>query len=153
MNWKKLAWIITPLLLGSLSSIFTVDAIQHWYAGVRKPWFNPPNEVFGPVWTLLYFMMGLAVWRVAKRMHRWRRLGLTLFWVQLSLNIAWSFIFFYCESIQWAFVEIILLWLAINATILVFSRVDKYAAYLLLPYISWVSFAAILNFSLLLLNA
>lgn len=125
-----------------------------WYAGLRKPAWNPPNWIFGPVWTALYAMMAVAAWLV------WRRVGwrvgarpLGTFLVQLILNAIWSAIFFGLQRPAFAFAEIVLLWVAILATVLGFRRVSPVAAWLLVPYLAWVSFAAVLNFSLWRLNS
>ena len=124
-----------------------------WYASLRKPSWNPPGWIFGPVWTALYAMMAVAAWLV------WRRGGfaaqrraLTMFLVQLALNAAWTPLFF---GLHWpgvAFAEIVLLWLAIGATLFAFRPVSRVAAWLLVPYLAWVSFAAVLNFELWRLN-
>ncbi|MBM3878024.1 MAG: tryptophan-rich sensory protein [Verrucomicrobia bacterium] len=124
-----------------------------WYASLRKPSWNPPGWIFGPVWTALYAMMAVAAWLV------WRRGGfaaqrraLTMFLVQLALNAAWTPLFF---GLHWpgvAFAEIVLLWLAIVATLFAFRPVSRVAAWLLVPYLAWVSFAAVLNFELWRLN-
>lgn len=124
-----------------------------WYRALSKPEWNPPNWIFGPVWTTLYLMMGIAAWRV------WRRGGfaanarpLGLFLAQLVLNAAWTPIFFRFHLLGWALAEILLLWAFIAATIAAFFRRDKPAAYLLVPYLAWVSFASFLNFTLMRLN-
>lgn len=125
-----------------------------WYAALHKPAWNPPNWIFGPVWTALYTMMGVAAWLV------WRRGGwgaqampLALFLVQLVLNAAWSWLFFGLHRPGLAFAEIVLLWLAILATALAFRPVSAAAFWLLVPYLAWVTFAAVLNFTLWRLNA
>ena len=125
-----------------------------WYAALRKPAWNPPGWVFGPVWTMLYTLMAVAAWLV------WRRGGfatqrrpLTLFLVQLALNAAWTPLFF---GLHWpgvALAEMGLLWAALGATLLAFRSVSSVAAALLTPYLAWVSFAAVLNFTLWHLNA
>ncbi|MFN0069451.1 MAG: TspO/MBR family protein [Limisphaerales bacterium] len=125
-----------------------------WYAALRKPAWNPPNWLFGPVWTALYTMMGVAAWLV------WRRGGwgvqavpLGLFLVQLALNAAWSGLFFGLRRPGLAFGEMIMLWAAILATAAAFRPVSATACWLLVPYLAWVSFAAALNFTLWRLNA
>ena len=124
-----------------------------WYDALRKPPFQPPKSVFGPVWTVLYAAMGVAAWRV------WRRAGwggarrpLTLFLVQLALNVAWSWLFFAWRRPDLASVEIVVLWLAILATLLAFRRVDRPAAWLLAPYLAWVTFATALTIAIWRLN-
>jgi benzodiazapine receptor len=125
-----------------------------WYDSLKKPVFTPPGWVFGPVWTLLYLMMGIAaflVWQKGVSNSR-VRVGLACFMVQLVFNAAWSIIFFGFHSAGLALLDIVFLWLAIIATVVSFWRVDIIAAGLLLPYIFWVSFAAILNAGIYLLN-
>jgi len=154
-NFSKLVIAIgVSEMAGIVGSFFTVSAIPNWYAGLVKPVLNPPGWVFGPVWTTLYALMGVAaflIWR-----HGWEKKEvktvLGMFSVQIFLNAIWSIIFFGLHSPIWAFVDIVLLWLAIVWTIVVFYRVSKPAAYLLLPYILWVSFAAYLNYTIWMLN-
>jgi len=125
-----------------------------WYDSLKKPVFTPPGWIFGPVWTLLYLMMGIAaflVWQKGLSNSR-VRIALACFVVQLIFNAAWSPIFFGFHSVRLALLDIILLWLAILATVISFWRVDRLAAGLLLPYIAWVSFATILNAGIYLLN-
>jgi len=151
---KLIAAIVITNLAGLIGSLFTMSAIPTWYAALNKPAFNPPSWVFGPVWTALYILMGVAaflVWRqgLAKREVRW---ALVVFIIQLILNALWSIIFFGWHNPGLAFLEIIFLWLAIILTIVLFSRISRPAAYLLLPYILWVSFAGFLNYTLWQLN-
>jgi tryptophan-rich sensory protein len=141
-------------LAGILGSLFTTPSIPGWYAGLIKPSFNPPNWVFAPVWTTLYALMGIAAWLVYER----RRPGagvkraLSVFAAQLIVNVLWSIMFFGAHQILGAFVLIVALWILIAATIQQFGKIAKPAAALLLPYILWVSFAAVLNASLYALN-
>ena len=136
-----------------LGSMFTASAIPTWYAQIRKPAASPPNWVFGPVWTALYTMMAVAVWRV------WRKAGnadvrlpLALFAIQLALNAAWSPVFFGLRSFGGAFAIIVVLWCAIAATMVAFFRVSRPAGWLLVPYLAWVSFASYLNLAIWRLN-
>lgn len=132
---------------GIVGSFFTFPAISGWYAALNKPSFNPPGWLFGPVWTLLYLLMGVSLYLV------WMRKGdLKWFWAQLILNSFWSIIFFGLKSPGFAFIEIIFLWLAILVTIKTFTKIHQSAAYLLYPYLAWVSFASILNFFVWVLN-
>lgn len=134
---------------GIAGSVFTAQAIPEWYAFLNKPSFAPPNWLFGPVWTLLYFMMGTAAWVV------WRRAGvgaLKIFWLQLALNAAWTPLFFGLRSPLAALVCIACMWVAIVATIVAFWRVSRPAALLLVPYLAWVSFASALNYAIWTLN-
>lgn len=125
-----------------------------WYAALAKPAWNPPSWVFGPVWTALYTMMAVAAWLVWQRSAGGvRRLALGLFLAQLALNAAWTPLFFGLHLLGVALAEMLLLWFAIAATIVSFHRVHRPAAWLLVPYLAWVSFAALLNFALWRLNA
>lgn len=151
---------------GFIGSIFTTPAVPGWYAGLIKPVLNPPGWIFGPVWTLLYIMMGVAafmVWRQdtargwwlwwsKSRFKKETRVALGIFIIQLILNALWSVVFFGQQNPGGAFINIIFLWLAILVTIILFFRIHRQAAYLLLPYILWVSFAAYLNAAIWLLN-
>jgi len=145
--------VLVCLAAGAVGSIATADAITTWYAALRKPAFSPPNWVFGPVWTTLYVMMGVAVWLVW-RQAGWAgtRVALVLFAVQLLLNTAWSFLFFGFHRPGLAFLEIVVLWAAILATLVAFWQVRPVAGLLLVPYLVWVSFASVLNFAIWNLN-
>ena len=124
-----------------------------WHEHLKKPAWNPPNWVFGPVWTLLYTLMAIAAW-IVWREGGWgaQRVPLTLFVVQLTFNALWSWIFFGLKNPGLAFADIIALWLALLATLIVFSRVQPAAGWLLAPYLAWVTFASALNFSIWRLN-
>lgn len=141
-------------LAAAVGSAFTIGAIDTWYAILNKPFFSPPNWVFGPVWTLLYLMMGISLYLVwiAKTEKKAKRQGLTFFFVQLVLNTFWSILFFGLRSPTAAFIGIIFLWLAIYLTIKKFWHINKLAGQLLIPYLVWVSFATILNLSIVILN-
>jgi tryptophan-rich sensory protein len=121
-----------------------------WYAALQKPSWNPPAWLFGPAWTLLYTLMAVAAWLVWKRVGFTRPLG--FYFVQLALNAAWTPIFFGAHQLGWALVEIVAMWIAILATLLSFRRVSKKAGWLFVPYLAWVSFATVLNFTLWKLN-
>ena len=138
--------LVAPLAVGALGSIPTVRSIPTWYRGLDKPAWNPPDAVFGPVWTTLYALMGLALVLV-RRASRDRRLdhAQAAFGLQLALNLAWSFAFFGGRSLRGGLVVIAMLWLAIVATIGAFWRIRPGAALLLVPYLGWVSFASILT--------
>ena len=141
-------------LAGVIGSVFTMPSIKSWYATLTKPALNPPAWVFGPVWTTLFALMGIAAFLV------WNRglgsgavqIAIGLFAVQLVLNILWSMLFFGWHNPAGAFIDIIFLWLAILATIIAFAGISGPAAWLLVPYILWVSFAAYLNYAILVLN-
>lgn len=139
-------------LAGIVGSVFTVSSIPTWYAGLAKPALNPPAWVFGPVWTILYFLMGVSLWLIWKSGAKEKTRAIWLFIVQLALNAVWSPVFFGAQSIGGALATIVLLWAAIVLTILIFKKISKPAAWLLFPYILWVSFAAYLNFAIWMLN-
>jgi tryptophan-rich sensory protein len=137
-----------------LGSVFTAPAIGTWYAGLVKPSFNPPNWLFGPVWISLYFIMGVSaylVWRNGLE-KREARTAMFAFLIQLLLNAAWTPVFFGLRHPEAALAVIIALWLAILATVLSFRKVSVLAALLLIPYLAWVSFAAVLNAAIAYLN-
>ncbi len=125
-----------------------------WYAELVKPSFNPPNWVFGPVWTTLYVLMALAVWRILRRSEASvaRRLALILFFIQLALNAAWSWMFFGAHSPLLGMINIIPQFLVILATVIMFHRLDKLAAWCLVPLAAWVGFASLLNIAIWRLN-
>ena len=142
------------LATAGLGATWTSTSLDTWYAMLEKPSWNPPNWVFGPVWTCLYFAMAIAAWLV------WRekgtggaRMPLLLFMGQLLLNAAWSFLFFGLRHPGLALVDVVLLWLSILATLLAFGKVSTAAAALLAPYLAWVSFATVLNWTLWRMNA
>lgn len=139
---------------GIVGSLFTRGSIAEWYVNIKKPPFNPPDWIFGPVWTALYFLMGIAVYLVwRKGVHKSGvRAALVIFLVHLCLNSLWSIVFFGGRSIIGGMVVIVLLWLAILWTMRAFFAVSKPACYLLIPYILWVSFALVLNLALVRLN-
>jgi benzodiazapine receptor len=152
--WKLVVSIVASLAAGAIGSIFTQQAIPTWYATLEKPAFNPPNWLFMPVWTLLYIMMGVAafmVWRKGLE-NRQVRIALIVFLVQLVLNALWSVVFFGLESPLFGLVVIAALWVAILFTVLKFYKISLAAGVLLLPYLLWVTFAAVLNGSIWLLN-
>ncbi len=146
--------IVICLTAGTLGSIFNVGSIDSWYAELAKPLLNPPNWVFGPVWTILYILIGISFYFI------WRR-GINdgdsiraaiLFFVQLILNILWSYIFFTLQSPFFALIEIILLNTFIIATMVAFYPISRKATWLLVPYLLWTSFATYLNFWIWILN-
>ena len=151
---KFILSIIICQVAGLIGSIFTTPQIDTWYASLNQPSFAPPNWIFGPVWILLFLLMGIALYLIwQKKFHKKKvQIAWAFFIGQLFLNILWSVLFFGLQSPLLAFVEIIILWLAIVGTIYYFYRLNKWAGYLLLPYILWVTFAAVLNFSFLILN-
>jgi benzodiazapine receptor len=151
---KLIAAVVVCQLAGFIGSLFTTPSIPTWYAELQKPSFTPPNAVFSPVWLTLFFLMAVAAFLVWDKgiATKGVKPALTFFGVQLLLNVLWSVFFFGCRAPFLALVEIVALWLAIAVTILTFSRVSKPAAYLLVPYLLWVGFAAALNFAIFRLN-
>lgn len=153
-NWIKLIISIAlPVLTGTVSGLFSrPDTV--WFQSINKPDWQPPEWVFGPVWTTLYILMGVALYLVwfSNSNRAAKRTAVTLWGIQLVLNFFWSFIFFRLQRIDLAVVEIVVLWVFIVLTIFAFARISKTAAWLLVPYISWVSFATILTFTIYRLN-
>ena len=152
--FKLVTAIVVSELAGIIGSIFTISAIPNWYTTLTKPTLNPPSWIFGPVWTTLYALMGTAAFLVWKKgLDRADvRKALFVFGLQLLLNATWSIIFFGLQSPGWAFVNVILMWLAIIWTMILFYKISKISTWLLVPYILWVSFAMYLNYSIWMLN-
>jgi benzodiazapine receptor len=146
---KLIAAIIICQLAGIVGSFFTISSIPTWYAQLNKPTFNPPNWVFGPAWVVLFLLMGISLYLIWTRGVKG---VVTVFGIQLFLNIIWSILFFGLRSPFLAFIEIIALWIMILFTIILSYKVSRAAAYLMVPYLLWVSFAAVLNFYILSLN-
>ncbi|MDZ7807134.1 MAG: TspO/MBR family protein [Gracilimonas sp.] len=153
--WLKIIIaIIVCNIVGLAASTVTLDAIPGWYASLNKPSFNPPNWLFGPVWTTLYVLMGISaamIWQMGFNRNEVRH-ALSVFGIQLMLNGIWSYLFFGFESPLLAFIEILVLLGMIILTMIRFKELKPLAAWLLVPYLLWVSFASILNFSIYLLN-
>ena len=158
MNLKDVAKLIGLILVcqlaGIIGSIFTFSAIPTWYAALTKPWFNPPSFIFAPVWILLYTLMGISLYIVLKKglENRDVKLATLFFGAQLSLNAIWSIIFFGLHNIFLALIEIVILWVVLLFTIIKFYKISKNAAYLLIPYFLWGTFATVLTLSIWLLN-
>jgi translocator protein len=145
--------LLIPLLIGGISGIATADAIPNWYQTLHRPSFNPPNWLFGPVWTLLYLLMGISlymIWTLPKSQERKR--ALQMFAAQITLNFFWSIIFFSFHQINSALIEIIALWICIAMMIHAFRKLRPVAGYLNIPYLLWVSFATVLNAAYAVLN-
>lgn len=152
-GWLKLLGsILVSELAGIIGSIFTRQSVTTWYVTLQKPSFSPPGWVFGPAWTLLYLLMGIAAFLAYSKGFKKAKTALTFFFVQLFFNLLWSFLFFGLKSPLLAFIDIVILWCLILITTYQFYKIDKNAAYLMIPYILWVSFASVLNFSLYILN-
>ncbi|MBL8030218.1 MAG: tryptophan-rich sensory protein [Candidatus Doudnabacteria bacterium] len=151
---KLFASVIVSQAAGLIGAVFTRNSVTTWYANLNKPSFAPPNWLFGPVWTLLYLLMGIAVFLVWKQGLKtpYVKVALVVFVFQLVLNTLWSIIFFNLRSPGVAFIEIIALWLSIAVNIYLFAKVSETAAWLLVPYILWVSFAGLLNYYIYALN-
>jgi len=151
---RLIASIVICLLPGIAGSAVTVAAVSQWYPTLVKPFFSPPSWIFGPVWTILYLMMGISLFLIWQKdpLTSGRKKALYIFAVQLILNAAWSPVFFGLRSIVGGMILITLLWLSIGLVIYTFDRISRKAALLLVPYFLWVSFASVLNFSLLILN-
>ena len=151
---KLIISIAIPITVGAIAGFFTSSSVNTWYATLNKPTFNPPSWVFGPAWTTLYILMGIAfylVWKSASRTEL-KQKAILFYFVQLVFNFAWSFIFFYAQQPGWALVEICFLWLFILITLFYFSKISSTAAWLLVPYACWVTFAAVLNYFIWYLN-
>ena len=150
-------FVLVCLMAGAIGSVFTFQSIPTWYATLNKPSFSPPNWVFGPVWTMLYILMGVAAYlvyreRAGKNKAKEANAALVFFGVQLALNILWSLLFFGLHSPLYGLICIILLWLAIAVTIVKFYKISKTGGLLLVPYLLWVSFASVLNFYVWTMN-
>jgi benzodiazapine receptor len=152
--YKLIISLIIPFLAAGIGSLFTSRTVSTWYAVLQRPSFSPPNWVFGPVWTILYLLMGFSLYLIWVKGIKTKKakIAITFFGVQLGLNALWSILFFGLQQPFWAFIEIIFLWAAILGMIIIFYRIDKRAAYLQIPYILWVSFAAVLNFFIFYIN-
>ena len=151
---KLLVSVAICQVAGALGSMVTTPSVPTWYATLKKPWFTPPNWIFAPVWVTLFFLIGIAVFLVWRKSLRDRKVkvALAVFGVQLALNVLWSAVFFGFQSPLAGLVVIAILWSAILLTLLHFFKVSRPAGFLLLPYIVWVSIAAALNTSILMLN-
>jgi len=150
---KLLVSIILPLGLGAIAGMFTSQSVSEWYETLNRPSFNPPNWIFGPVWTTLYILMGISLFLLWKQdVSKERNRAIIVFLIQLLLNFCWSFIFFYFNLIGIALVEIILLWISILMMLVLFYKIRPVAAYINIPYFIWVTFATILNASYYFLN-
>ena len=141
------------LLVSAAGGMVTATSVDTWYQALAKPSFNPPDWVFAPVWTALYFLMGVSGWRIwRRRASRATRGALALFGLQLFLNFAWSVLFFGFQRIDLALIDIVILFVAIVANMILFWRIERLATLLLVPYAAWVVFAIVLNVSIWLLN-
>lgn len=159
MKAKRIIQLITciliPLFIGGISGYLTADESNGtWYTSLNKPSFNPPNKVFGPVWSVLYILMGISLYLVWINSNGGlRKKAITLFGIQLFLNFWWSILFFHFHFILASVIDIVVLWFCILWMILVFHQIKPISGYLQVPYIIWVSFASMLNISIWLLNS
>ncbi|MBI4009777.1 MAG: tryptophan-rich sensory protein [Candidatus Aenigmarchaeota archaeon] len=151
---RLMAAIIICQLAGIIGSVFTLQSIPSWYATLVKPSFAPPNWLFGPVWITLYTLMGISLYLVWDKGFKKKenKIALYIFAAQLALNAMWSVVFFGLKSTFYGLMTIVVLWIAIAATIISFYKISKKAAWLLVPYITWVSIATVLNFYIWQLN-
>jgi translocator protein len=150
---KLIASLLLPLGIGGIAGMFTAEAIPVWYATLNQPSFNPPNWVFGPVWTVLYTILGISlfmIWRLEAGKER--NQAILIFMVQLLLNFCWSFFFFYFKMIGVALLDIIVLWITIIIMFVHFYKIKPLAAYINIPYLLWVTFATALNIAYFFLN-
>lgn len=141
-----------PLIVGALAGFLTSGDVKEFMATARQPFFAPPGWLFPVVWTILYALMGFAAYVIENTASPRKSKALIIYYIQLFFNFVWSFIFFSSGNYLFAFIWIIALWLLIIATILEFKMIKNRAAYILIPYLIWVTFAAVLNFSIYLLN-
>ena len=150
--FKLLAAIAVCQLAGIIGTPFTITAIPSWYATLNNPFFSPPNFLFGPVWTVLYFLMGVSLYLIWISKSKLKKNAFKIFFIQLTLNALWSIIFFGLKNPLLAFIDIVALWITISLTIKHFYKISKPASYFLIPYILWVSFATLLNLAIVILN-
>jgi tryptophan-rich sensory protein len=152
--WMLLLFIVASEVIGSIGSFATIPAIPTWYQFLTKPPLNPPNWVFGPVWTLLFACMGISAYLVWQEglIKKSVKIALTWFGIQFLFNVFWSFLFFGAQSPIAGLVCIGILWVLIICTIQLFMKVNKKAGFLLIPYLLWVSFATYLNTGIVILN-
>lgn len=151
--WKLAGAVLFSEVAGGIGAVFTTPKITTWYAGLNQPSWNPPAGVFGPVWTTLYALMGVSLWLLwESKDSDNKQAAISLFWWQLAVNVLWSVVFFGLEQPGLAVVVILVLLALIVAYIMQALRVNRWAAYLMLPYAAWVTFATALNTSVWLLN-
>ena len=140
------------MLVGGISGVATVAGIKDWYVHLNKPFFNPPNYLFGPVWSILYLLMGVSLFMILQSKSINKKKAISIFFVQLFLNFWWSFLFFKFQLLGISLIEIVLMWLSILWMIIEFKKINKTAAYLQIPYLAWVTFASLLNLAIWYLN-
>ena len=152
-TFKLIISVLIPLIIGFLGSFFTASSVDSWYTTINKPSFNPPGWIFAPVWTTLYILIGVSFYSVwMKNFGEERKKVIIVYSMQLLLNLLWSVLFFGLRSPLLGLIDIIILIAFIIANTIIFYKISKTAGYLLIPYLLWVSFASVLNFSIFLLN-
>ncbi|MFV9972948.1 MAG: TspO/MBR family protein [Francisella endosymbiont of Hyalomma asiaticum] len=144
-------FIIVILAVGYFVGMITSINIPSWFIYLKSPLFVPPNWIFTPVWTILYIMIAISGWLIFKQ-GKFKEKAFIVYVIQLGLNFLWSFVFFCWHNIDLALLEMSVLWIFVAWNIIVFRQMDKLAGYLLIPYLLWISFAWILNFSYAVLN-
>jgi tryptophan-rich sensory protein len=150
---KLIISILIPLALGAIAGRFTAQAVPDWFASLNRPSFSPPNWIFGPVWTVLYILLGISLYLIWKQIpSKERNNALLIFSIQMFLNFIWSFVFFYFNQIGLALIVIVGLWISIVFMLISFYKLKPSAAYLNLPYLLWVTFASVLNAGYFILN-
>ena len=155
---KNIIWLFffisLCLVLGNgLGGYFTFLSVETWYQTLNKPSFNPPDWVFGPVWTTLYILMGISIWLVWKNKDsKTRTIAIKIFWFQLVFNVFWTYLFFGIKKIGLSFIEILFLSCLILINIIYFFKINKTASYLLIPYLVWVFYASLLTYNIWMLN-
>jgi benzodiazapine receptor len=155
--FKFIISIIICESAGIIGSSFTFSSVSYWYPSLVKPWFSPPSWIFGPVWTILYFLMGLSlyvIWNPKAELSnpKYKKHFFIIFGIQLILNTSWSFLFFGLKSPIYGLIDILFLDIAVALTIIYANRLSKYSAILFAPYMAWITFATLLNFDIVLLN-
>lgn len=146
--------LLIPFIFAGLGGMITVKSVNTWYPGIHKPAFNPPNWLFGPVWSTLFLLIGISaylIWTKREQVAHFPR-TVAIYFIQLILNLGWSFLFFYCHQIGAALIEICALLVIIGINGLAFYKIDKTAGLLFIPYFLWVSFAAFLTYNIFILN-
>lgn len=150
---KLVISILIPLALGAIAGRFTAQAVPEWFASLNRPSFSPPNWLFGPVWTILYILLGISLFLIWKQIpSKERNKALWIFSIQMFLNFIWSFVFFYFNQIGLALIVIVCLWFSIVLMLIRFYKIKPLAAYLNIPYLLWITFASILNAGYYILN-
>ena len=153
-KWTKLVLsLLLTLSVGAISGWITMDQVNNWYFTIQKPSFTPPNGVFGPVWTVLYVLIGYSFYRIWKKpLSEERNAAIFLFLLQLMFNFLWTVLFFEFHQVGWAMICMVVLWLFILLTIFDFDDISKTAAWTMVPYICWVTFTGLLNFYIWKMN-